>query len=147
MKTFADCPSTFYPVKNKCYKMMPAAMWANQHRDCIRSQGVLFPFSNSDADKEAIAKKLMTVYSVDSVLSGLQMDGSADGWRSDSYSAEPTDYEFSDDKITTANQHKIIQATLDSGTFTYGFVHSGFTSSAICEFSNFTNPSLQYLST
>lgn len=116
---------------------MPEATWAQQHRDCIRSEGYLLSFRRNNAETEAIAKKLLTVYSVDSVLSGLQMDDSSK-WRSDSYSANPTDFEFSGDNIITFDQHKIVRATLDSGQLSYDFVHSGFSSSAICEFSNVT---------
>ena len=130
---FSDCPNTFIPLNNKCYKMMKDDSYSNHYKSCWMSRGVILSFYNNQVG-ELIAQKLMEVYGVSSVFLGMQKYSSTTKWHSDWYSHFDTCYEIPDDEITTLIKNHVIVATLLSGTFSYASSNGHEKEDAICEF-------------
>ena len=112
---------------------MPSDSWANQYKKCWMSRGVLLSFHKNPI-AELIAKKLMTVYEVNSIFLGMQKNNVDGSWRSDLYTNLITNYKINDDQIETFITNYVMVATLDSNAFSISSVDGHIEKAAICEF-------------
>ena len=133
---FSDCPNTFVPINNKCYKMMTDDLWSNQYKNCWMSRGVLLTI-HDDAIGEMIAKKLMTYHDLGSIFLGVQRNFVGTKWQSDWYSNSDLEFGIPDDEITTFIKNHVMIATLESDTFSFASADGYRKEPAICEFGNF----------
>lgn len=127
-----DCPNTFYPIGNKCYKMMEANQWTEQHTNCLRSGGMLLAYS-SNLEQSLVAVKLMLLHGVDTIFLGAQKHSNEGQWKEDEY--DKTDMEWNVFSEThTMIDHKILMGKLVGGQFKLIFGHSRTSASAICQY-------------
>ena len=133
-----DCPNGFVPLNNKCFKVMPASNWSNNYIQCLQSRGVLLSIENTMSEK--IARKLMKIFSIQSIFTGSQRNNDGKRWNSVWHEEMDIDLKTVDEDYKIFTTRDVIIATLnDDDSFTYeSFLgYSTKTAGAICQYGEF----------
>ena len=129
-----DCPNTFVPLNNRCFKIMPVGTWDNLLSSCVFSRGSFLTWVQ-DPVNEKIAKKLMALFNVEKVFTGLQLN-SEKNWVPGWYKDVEVDFNLAEQRVLAQIKNQVVVAKLDDGEFKYwsGHTNNAGTASAICQY-------------